>query len=254
MRRDEPVPSGTVERNALVARPASASHPVPADVIDMLVSELNEIHRGAALDAALRIGELIVNRFYRGDLTAWRRHSTKEASFRKLAARSERDLRISPTGLYRAVALYELVERLDLRHIRHIGVTHLRLVLGLPEEHQRRLIAVAEENSWQSDRLEVETSRVRRTLGKRSGRTALPPIVRTVRNIAQICHQVRTMGPDADDVVSLSPEEIRRAYTALEDAKETLQGLQRLLLGDGELAPPADRPPVAVKGAGPGSA
>src|SRR4051795_5318288 len=89
-----------------------------SDVVDQVVSELNELQNRATLNLALRMGELIIRRFYGGDLASWRRHKAKEASFRRLALRCRSDLRVSPTSLYRAVALYELTTRLGESAVR----------------------------------------------------------------------------------------------------------------------------------------
>ena len=203
---------------------------VSDDLLDEVVQELNDIHRGAALETALRIGRLIVDRFYGGDLTSWRTHRAKEASFRKLAARADSNLHISATGLYRAVALYELTERLNLKDVREIGVTQLRLVLGLPEPQQRLLLAQAQENGWQSQRLELEASRLRARLGKRSGRIPVPPLARVARTISQLSSRARSMVREEDFVRPLSRDEVRSVHQAIEGAKQELEQFQRLLL------------------------
>src|SRR5262245_50979504 len=69
------------------------------EVVDQVVKEINALHTVRSLEAALGIGRIVVDRFYGGDFTSWRRHKTKEASFRKLAARE--DLSVSATSLYR---------------------------------------------------------------------------------------------------------------------------------------------------------
>ena len=86
--------------------------PATDDIVTSVVEELNDLQVTGTLDVALRMGKLIVDRFYGGDLTAWRHHRAKEASFRKLAARTREDLRVGATCLYRAVALYELTCRI----------------------------------------------------------------------------------------------------------------------------------------------
>jgi hypothetical protein len=208
----------------------SAAPSVADEVVDEVVRELNDLHRGAALETALRMGRLIVTRFYAGDLTAWRRHTTKEASFRKLASRANSDLRISPTALYRCVALYELVERLALDTLRNLGVTHLRLVLGLPEDQQRRLLAAAEDEGWPSDRLEGEAARVRGKMPRKAGRTAMPPLIRITRTIGQLSRRARGMGSEKEDLGRFTREDLRAVHQALEVAKEDIATLQRLLL------------------------
>jgi hypothetical protein len=218
------------ECRAPASAPARPDELVSDAVLDEVVQQLNEIHRGVALETALRIGRLIVDRFYGGDLTSWRTHRAKEASFRKLAARADRDLHISATGLYRAVALYELTERLNLKDVRDISVTQLRLVLGLPEPQQRLLLAQAQENGWQSQQLELEASRLRARLGKRSGRIPVPPLARVARTISQLSSRARSMVREEDFVRPLSRDQVRSVHQAIENARQELEQVQRLLL------------------------
>jgi hypothetical protein len=201
------------------------------EMIDELVHKLNELQRGATLEIALRMGKLIVNHFYGGDLTAWRKHTTKEASFRKLAARANVDLRISATSLFRSVAIYELTERLGPQNLRHFSVTQLRLVLGLPEDEQRRLLVAAETKGWPTDRLEQETARIRSTLSSRQGRPAVLPLVRAIRSLATHAQQAREMISSSDYVTPLSREQLRDIYRSVEDVKARMEQFQRILLG-----------------------
>ena len=203
---------------------------LPDGVIDQVVLELNALQAGAALDLALRMGKLIVDRCYGGDLTSWRKHTTKETSFRRLAARADQDLRVSPTGLYRAVALYELTHRIQLPPASNLGVAHLRLVLGLPDTEQRTLLLDAERQGWTADRLALEAARIKGRLGKRTGRPAVPPLVKVIRNVFKLGRQARGMVKDSEYVEPLSLDEVRAVHRAVEEARQDLEFFQRDLL------------------------
>jgi hypothetical protein len=203
---------------------------VSDEEVDDLVRDLNDLHRGAALETALRIGELIVKRFYGGDLSAWRTHTTKEASFRKLAARADRDLRISATGLWRAVALYELTTRLKITSPRYLTVTHLRLVLGLPDDEQRRLLASAEQMEWPTERLEEETARLRSQAKNRFGRPAMLPLVRVMRLLAKEAQRAGGMATEDDYIAPLTSEQIRAVHKVANEVKDAMDQFQRRLL------------------------
>jgi hypothetical protein len=220
-------------------------------LVDQVVEELNQLYRRAALDAALKMGQLIVDRFYRGDLTAWRNHAGKEASFRKLAARADRDLQVSPTGLWRAVALYELTTRLELKNIRHLGMTHLRLVLGLPDHEQRRLLTNAEQMGWDTERLEEETAMLRGKLGNRAGRPPVLPLVRAIRSLASDAQRARRIAATDEFLSPLSREQVRSLYTAMEAIKSAVDQVQRALVGSsgGTMAAvPALERPASLSG------
>src|SRR5687768_13874124 len=116
---------------------------LPALKLDALVNKLNELQRTASLEHYLRVGRLIVSEVYGGDLTHWRLNKEHDISFRQLASRTEVDLQMSVTSLYRAVALYDLCSRLPVPLWRDFGAGHLRAVLGLPEPEQVRLLSAA---------------------------------------------------------------------------------------------------------------
>jgi hypothetical protein len=231
---------------APVCRPAE---PISDHLVSQVVHELNELHRGLALDAALKMGRLVVLRFYAGDLSSWRRQGTKELSFRRLAAHP--DLRVSPTGLYRAVALYELTQRLGVPSFKNIGVTHLRLVLGLPDGTQRQLLADAERMRWSTEKLETEAARLRGMLAARRGRPAEKPVLKVIRRVLPLVRHLREMGGTAEYLQPLSPEEIRAAHQAATAAIDDLEQFQRRIRArEGEQGRPQDVRRIAPNSVG----
>jgi hypothetical protein len=118
-----------------------ALQPVVDDnVIASVYEEIRSLQRDATIDLAVKMGELIVKRFYGGRLDAWREHGPKESSLRKLAAKFEDDESgMSAAGIYRVVAIYELDQRLSVSSRKQLTVTHIRAVLGLPLAEQERL-------------------------------------------------------------------------------------------------------------------
>jgi hypothetical protein len=150
-----------------------------SDVVERVVEELCRVSRTAALEFAVRIGTIVIERFYGGDTEQWRSRGAKQTSFRKLAAHPL--LPMSPGALYRAVAICELTRRFAGRpSVTHLGCSHLRAVLGLSVDHQRRLLDVAYLSQWTVDRLEREAALVRPLLRK-GGRRPSSPIVRAIR-------------------------------------------------------------------------
>ncbi|HEY5960029.1 MAG TPA: hypothetical protein VIV60_25930, partial [Polyangiaceae bacterium] len=119
------------------------------------IYQLCVLTRGATLEFAMGVGKVVVDTLYDGDLSAWRSRARKDHALRALA--SNPDLPLSASALYRALAIYELSRR-NTRDMgwRHLGVSHLRTVLGLPSETQNRLLASAETERWTVARLERE--------------------------------------------------------------------------------------------------
>jgi hypothetical protein len=218
--------------------------PVPDGVVDDVVRELNELSCKATLELTLEMGRIIVNRFYDGDLTAWRHSRAKEVSFRRLAARTDVDLRVSATFLYRAVALYELTCRLSIGAHSRLTTTHLRAVVGLPEAHQAGLLENAEVDHWSTERLEREATKVRATLDHRRGRPASPTLLRAVRKLVRSSKHIESAIED-QDVQNLSDSELRSLYRAMDEVRGRLEMLARRLAGKDrnqlETPPPARR-------------
>jgi len=104
--------------------------------VRQVINQLCVLARGATLDFTLRVGKVVVDSLYDGDLTAWRSRARKDYALRVLAASP--DLPLSATALYRALAIYELSQR-QPNAWQHLGVSHLRAVLGLPNETQNHL-------------------------------------------------------------------------------------------------------------------
>lgn len=84
----------------------------PDEVVDRVVREIQAVTDRAKLDLVVAVGRIIVERFYGGDLEAWRARGAKDASFQKLAARQDLPRGLgSASALYRATATFELCER-----------------------------------------------------------------------------------------------------------------------------------------------
>ena len=151
------------------------------DPIERTVEDLRKVSRSAALEFAIQIGTIIIDRFYNGDAEQWRNRGTKHASFRKLAAHPM--LPLSPGALYRAVAICELTRRFSgRRSVMHLGCSHLRAVLGLSVDEQCRLLDEAYESQWTVDRLTCEAAMVR-PQPRKGGRRPTAPVVRAVRAV-----------------------------------------------------------------------
>jgi hypothetical protein len=218
--------AGATDEGALVLESQTRVRAGQDDVVDRVVAELNSIQSRATLDLALKMGALIIERVYGGDLSSWRQHRAKEASFRKLAARSRRDLRVSPTFLYRAVALYELTCRLGESALAGLKMTHLRVVLGLPEQSQAALLGAAAAEGWSADRLEREAVGVRALLITRRGRPRSSPLVKAVNRFLTSWKRVQaSLDPDAAG--DLSAREIQSICVTMSEITERLEQVGR---------------------------
>jgi len=144
---------------------------------------------------------------------------------------------VSATFLYRAVALYEMAQRLGARKMSNLTATHLRVILGLPAEKQGELIAAAQENRWSSERLEREAVRERVGIGKRTGRPSSPLLVKIFRRVVKDWKQFEQI-LDQESDRGLSSEEVRSLYTAMDDLKHRLEKVGRKICHRSSSAPP----------------
>ncbi len=127
-------------------------------LVNRVVVQLNAICKTATFDFAMSVGHLIISSFYSDDLNAWRSRGAKNTSFRKLARHP--NLPMSPTALYRSVAMYELCGRLGITQWKHVSTSHIRLVLPLANDDQARLLQSVEVNAWPVRRLQEEIGKL----------------------------------------------------------------------------------------------
>ena len=128
-----------------------------ADVVAQALENVSTLH---SLQAALEVGQIVFQRVFKSDERLLRARGKKNSSFRKLAAHPR--LGMSPSSLWRAVAIFELSRRFpELTQYAHTGVGHISVVLGLPEAEQYRLLRTTESERWTRRRLQKEAAGVR---------------------------------------------------------------------------------------------
>lgn len=114
--------------------------------------------RDARLTSALRLGALVLDELLpNGD-------TLRSAS---------RKLRLAPSTLQRYVAITQLCRRIGRSGFRHLGVSHLKLVLPVDEAEQDGLLSRAEAGRWTVARLRREIG----TNGTAGPPSALPRLV-----------------------------------------------------------------------------
>src|SRR5215471_7499916 len=101
--------------------------------IGALVRELRALYYGSGIELMLRVGELILERLYGGDVALWQSRSRKDVSFRKLEKHP--DLPFKAAMLSRAVSMYVLSRRrTDLSQLENVSPSHLQEILNLEPE------------------------------------------------------------------------------------------------------------------------
>ncbi len=190
--------------------------PISDREIEQLVQAINGYTRLAGVELALRIGSLIVDRFYAGDLKALRARGAKDASFRKLACHPQ--LEMSASSLQRCVAVYELCARLGVSTWKHLGVSHLRAVMALPDPAQKQLLLAAEEGGWTVQQLQDQVQ-AQRNQAENRGRPPLPPLVKTLNKLTRQLEGAAVDASDLDALSKLDPDEALHLYQAAAEVR-----------------------------------
>ncbi|MCA9641110.1 MAG: hypothetical protein H6718_11680 [Polyangiaceae bacterium] len=191
--------------------------------IDELVQEIGGLEDLASLEDSVRLGKLVVDRLYGGEIAEWRRRDGANVSFRTLTGR--KDLKLSAVTLYRAVGLYELTVRLgELTQWPDLGAAHFRAVMGMSQDEQRRLLEAAQAQHWSVRRMEAECSRMRP--GRRRGRRRLPGFVKVVRQMDRVAsgQLAETKG-----VEELESVEVQALYDVVVRLKQQLENVEAKL-------------------------
>jgi hypothetical protein len=207
--------------------------PDPGDPTAELADRLSVLGKDVSVEQAVEVGRLVIERLYDGDLSAWRGRGPKAHSLRTLARRA--DLTVSSSALYRSIALYELSERLggiERWAAAGLGVSHVRLVLGLEHEDQRRLLDLAVEQAWTVAELEREAAAARARGPKREnrgGRPRLPRFLKSIHRIRKASEVDEEMYGDLDAIAEMQPEQITEIRDMLASIRARCDELDRQL-------------------------
>jgi hypothetical protein len=194
--------------------------------IDLVVRELKGICRNSNLEFALHVGRLIIHRFHDGNMNDWRSRGAKTTSFRQLSAHPE--LPMSAVVLYRCVALFELCDRLDApSRWRHLGVSHLRAVIGLPTEEQERILSAGNASRWSVQEMDAEARKFRQAhVSSRGGRHRGSTLLKALKSIQRT---MQDWGRLADDQLDVNAEERSQSVMMIRNAQCCLSQISERL-------------------------
>lgn len=151
--------------------------------LDYLAEQLRELGTGSSPEQMFRLGEL-VHRALKADTTAASDERKQKASLRRIAAHPGVPFKV--TTLWRAASVYEMSLRLPhLLHVKGLGISHLRAVIGLDPADQEQLLGLAIQEEWTKRRLEREAAR-RREGRRRRGRRPTPKVTLWTRELQRV--------------------------------------------------------------------
>jgi hypothetical protein len=217
-----------------IAAPAIAA--VVADVtdaeLDRLVGQIRELKRDATFMFVMALGQLVVERFYNGDLKAWRSTGAKDTSFRKLAARLEAEdgLGLDHSSLSRAVGVYELVSTVQaVATSQHLRVGHYVAVLGLPQKTAEKLLTKADAERWPVPRVRQEAAKHRKSDGR--GRKPKLPFVKGIQRLQAVLDHKDELFVGLERVEDVKPEEVDGLFSTLMSLGDEVERLKNALRG-----------------------
>jgi hypothetical protein len=199
---------------------------------DELVRIYRETRPAAGLEAAIAVGGAVLDGFFDGDVDQWRT-GTGTQTVRALALRS--GLGLSPSTLYRFVAIAAMCRALGRTRFDHLGPSHLRQLLPLDPADQASLIERAEEERWTVRQIQEEVRTIASPARSRRGAPAF------VRGLAHLRKWVRLRGhlTGLDRLDALHLEHLTRLQQLVATCGSELARIDQAL--EGELRAREDR-------------
>lgn len=223
---------------------AAEGPPAAATVdLDAIVAEICRLNAVSSLQLSVSIGELILNRFFGGDMAQLRTHGPKNASLRRLAEHPH--LPFGASTLSRHVAVYEVIERIGgLQTVKSLTHSHVRHVLGAPAEMQAKLLAEAERQGWTADQLRAEATTARPAAGK-GGRKATTVFEKGLTAWRRAVGD--NLADALDRIGTLTAPDLAKAKAAVEALQQELAAVAHRIDALGVEAATATKEPLAVE-------
>jgi hypothetical protein len=191
----------------------------------------------------LRIGELILERLYGGEVANWQSRRRKDVSFRSLEKHP--DLPFKASMLSRAVSVYVLSRRrTDLLQLKNVSQSHLQEVLNLDPDLQDRLLKRVEEEKWSLRRLRDEVLKSVPSTVQRAGRPRAPQVTKQLRCLRAVADgRLLVMDPtniavlqlhEAQDLFDVARRLCQQAEQAARALAAHMESLERTRI---EIAP-----------------
>jgi hypothetical protein len=192
--------------------------------IDALVEDLRGVCDAAGTMLMVKVGKLVLERIYGGDIERWHSHGRKNASFRKLARHPR--LPFSRANLSRAVGIYVLsLRRPEVLGLHGIGPCHLREIVGLDAAAQDALLALTVEHEWSVCHLHDEVCQLKKDAAKGESVS----IRLAFAGLLQTWHADVEASGFLQDIERLDDLEPNEATELLETAKHLAQQLETLI-------------------------
>jgi hypothetical protein len=193
-----------------------------ADAVEVAAAEIRAVERTDALQNALAVGKIVFHRIFRGDVELVHRNGRKDISFSRLASCK---LGMSRASLWRAVRIYELSQHAPiLRESKHLNLSHVRAVLGLPRASQQQLLARAERQRLDVAAV-VSEAAAKRDGAVASGRPKKAPALRAIETLWSVAALPVDLFSDDE---ALAKADVEGVAEMLDELQARMKRLRRL--------------------------
>jgi hypothetical protein len=154
--------------------------------IERAVEVVNAACQKSALEAAVATGRFLLDEFYGGSYSAYRRQRTGRSPLRTLAEHP--DLAVSASFLSRAIGVAHQMDELPQPVAARLSLEQHRALLGLPADAKRFLANRAIAEGWSARRLAKDAASLRKAFSShpRPGRPRLPAALKTLRTLERL--------------------------------------------------------------------
>jgi hypothetical protein len=206
------------------AAPLPGEHSVDENLLDEVVPQINALYVQRGLQLAEAMGELLLARFFDGDLDVFRTRGRKHQSLRALAQRS--DLHVSHAQLWNCLAVLEQLRELPPELGQALSMHHHKALLPVRDEATKHALAekaVSEGLSYRQLQAEVQAARTGEDA--RRGRPRLPAWVKGLQRVLKALAETNEAEVGARDFDYF---ETRQARRLVGDIDAQITALQRL--------------------------
>jgi hypothetical protein len=204
--------------------------------VDAAVAQINTLSRDTMVDYMIKVGKIIMDTCFDGDIDAWKARGASDAFYGQLAGHPS--MALKKPALTRAIGIYVLEQQIGVSARKHLTVTHLRAVLGLPLRDQKQLLTKAEGGRngtgklLTSREIEVEAAKVRREkVAKGRGRKRLLRFVKTLNSFKKMEEDPDEYFADLDKLGDLPQSQVRDLHKRVIGLKLQFESLQKKLEG-----------------------
>jgi hypothetical protein len=127
------------------------------------------------------------------------------------------------------VSIYIMDTQWGVSDRKHLTMTHVRALIGLPDSQQKRLLATAEDEAWSGERVEREAAKVRKKEGDGRGRPPLPGFVKGATRFRRILEGDDDMFGELEKAEEMEDEEVGAVLSIVTAMETKLQAVRASL-------------------------